>query len=81
VVTRLRYGAAVDEPRRPELFATLTDATDALKIVLEETDHGRLDTQELRMLERLVESLQEAEQAVSRYVEGIVKGSTGRPRR
>jgi hypothetical protein len=71
----------VDEPRRPELFATLTDATEALRLFLDETDHGHLDTQELRMLERLVESLQEAEQAVSGYVEVIVKGSAGRPRR
>jgi hypothetical protein len=71
----------VDAPRRPELFATLTDATEALRLFLDETDHGHLDTQELRMLERLVESLQEAEQAVSGYVEVIVKGSAGRPRR
>lgn len=71
----------MDAPRRPELFATLTDATEALRLFLDETDHGHLDTQELRMLERLVESLQEAEQAVSGYVEVIVKGSAGRPRR
>ena len=72
---------AVDTPGPPELFADLTDATDALRTFLEETEHDQLDAQERRMLERLVETLQEAEQAVSRYVESIVKRSTGRPRR
>ena len=71
----------VDAPRWPELFAELTDATAALRTFLQETAHDQLDAHELRMLERLVEAFQEADQAVSTYVEGIVKRSTGRPRR
>jgi hypothetical protein len=73
--------STVDAPRRPEVFADLTDAIAALRTFLEETERDQLDAQELRMLERLVESFQEADQAVSRYVESIVKRSTGRPRR
>ena len=71
----------MNAPERPDMFADLTDAAAALRTFLQDTENDQLDAHELRILERLVESYQQADQAVSRHVEGVLKRSTGRPRR
>ena len=64
-----------------DLFGELSDATAVLRAFFETRAEAALSASETRTLERLVDRYQRADAAVSQYVDGLIKGSTGRPRR
>jgi hypothetical protein len=64
-----------------DLFAELTDAIAVLRGFFETRADAALSASETRTLERLVDRYQRADAAVSQYVDGLIKRSTGRPRR